>query len=78
MKGKGKWWVIGVGLLVLVVSSTALAGSVAAHKRFQNTFVCVNKTNGLLKIISRRQHNRCGSDHMRKGGQQAGHGREIS
>jgi hypothetical protein len=41
MKGKGKWWVIGVGLLVLLVSSTALAGSVAAHKRFQRTFVCV-------------------------------------
>jgi len=45
MKGKGKWWVIGVGLLVLVVSSTALAGSVAAHKRFQRTFVCVNRHN---------------------------------
>ena len=59
MKGKGKWWVIGVGLLVLVVSSTALAGSVAAHKRFQRTFVCVNKHNGLIKVISRRQHNRC-------------------
>ena len=59
MKGKGKWWVIGVGLLVLLVSSTALAGSVAAHKRFQRTFVCVNRHNGLIKVISRRQHNRC-------------------
>src|SRR5205814_588909 len=51
--------VFAVGLLVLVVSSTALAGSVAAHKRFQRTFVCVNKHNGLIKVISRRQHNRC-------------------
>ena len=29
------------------------------NKRFQRTFVCVNKHNGLIKVISRRQHNRC-------------------
>src|ERR671930_627114 len=59
MKVKGKWWVIAGGLLVLLISSTALAGSVSAKKRFQNSFVCVNKSNGLIKVISREQHNRC-------------------
>ena len=60
MKVKRKWWAITAGLLVLlVVCSTALGGSVASNRRFQRTFVCVNKHNGLIKVISRRQHNRC-------------------
>ena len=47
------------GLLVLVVCSSALGGALKPNKRFQNSFVCVNKQNGLIKVISRRQHNRC-------------------
>ena len=60
MNVERKWWAIGLGLLVvLVVSSTALAGSADSGSRFQRTFVCVNKHNGLMKVISRRQHNQC-------------------
>src|ERR671928_548560 len=59
MKVKRKWWAIAAGLLVLVVCSSALGGSVASQRRFQNSFVCVNLHNGLIKVISRRQHNRC-------------------
>ena len=59
MKSKG--WALLAGLLVLLVSSSALAGSVAEKRRFQNSFVCVNIHNGLIKVISRRQHNRCAS-----------------
>src|SRR5438034_4519282 len=58
MKVKGKWGVVAGGLLlVLVISSTAFGSS--TNKRFQNSFVCVNKSNGLIKVISREQHNRC-------------------
>jgi hypothetical protein len=59
MKVNGRWWATLVGLLVLVASSSALAGSVAAKPRFQNSYVCVNLHDGLIKVISRRQHNRC-------------------
>ena len=59
MKAKKFWWVAAAGVAILVISSTALAGSMAQNKRFQRTFVCVNKHNGLIKVISRRQHNRC-------------------
>jgi hypothetical protein len=59
MKVKSKGWALLAGLLVLLVSSSALAGSVAEKRRFQNSFVCVNIHNGLIKVISRRQHNRC-------------------
>jgi hypothetical protein len=60
MNVERKWWAIGLGILVvLVVSSTALAGSADTGSRFQRTFVCVNKHNGLMKVISRRQHNQC-------------------
>src|SRR6185295_11883862 len=61
MKVKSKGWALLAGLLVLLVSSSALAGSVAEKRRFQNSFVCVNIHNGLIKVISRRQHNRCAS-----------------
>src|SRR5205814_4776680 len=54
-----KWWAVAAGLLVLVVCSSALGGALKPNKRFQNSFVCVNKQNGLIKVISRRQHNRC-------------------
>ena len=56
---KGRWLVTLVGLLVLLASSSALAGSSAAKPRFQNSYVCVNLHDGLIKVISRRQHNRC-------------------
>lgn len=57
---KQRTWLIGGGLLlVLLVASTALAGSTVSNQRFQRTFVCVNEHNGLIKVISRRQHNRC-------------------
>ena len=59
MKVNSKWWVTLVGLLVLLASSSALAGSTAAKPRFQNSYVCVNLHDGLIKVISRRQHNRC-------------------
>src|SRR5678815_70328 len=59
MKAKKVWWVAAVGVAILVISSTALAGSMVQNKRFQRTFVCVNMHNGLIKVISRRQHNRC-------------------
>src|SRR6188474_1099679 len=59
MKAKKVWWVAAAGVAILVISSTALAGSMVQNKRFQRTFVCVNKHNGLIKVISRRQHNRC-------------------
>src|SRR5512133_1963678 len=61
MKAKKFWWVAAAGVAILVISSTALAGSMAQNKRFQRTFVCVNKHNGLIKVISRRQQNRCAS-----------------
>src|SRR5438093_3835071 len=57
MKVKGKLWVVAGALLVLGISSTAFGSS--TNKRFQNSFVCVNKSNGLIKVISREQHNRC-------------------
>jgi len=56
---KGRWLVTLVGLLVLLASSSALAGSSAAKPRFQNSYVCVNLHDGLIKVISRRQRNRC-------------------
>src|SRR3954452_1599820 len=59
MNVKLKWWAVAAGLLVLVVCSSALGGALKPNKRFQNSFVCVNKQNGLIKVISRRQHNRC-------------------
>src|SRR4029450_9404198 len=59
MKAKKACWIAAAGVAILVVSSTALAGSMVQNKRFQRTFVCVNKNNGLIKVISRRQHNRC-------------------
>jgi len=59
MKAKKVWWVAAAGVAILVISSTALAGSMVQNKRFQRTFVCVNMHNGLIKVISRRQHNRC-------------------
>ena len=61
MKVKSKGWALLAGLLVLLVSSSALAGSVARQATLQNSFVCVNIHNGLIKVISRRQHNRCAS-----------------
>src|SRR5438067_1163834 len=59
MNVKLKWWAVAAGLLVLVVCSSALGGALKPNKRFQNSFVCVNKQNGLIKVISRRQHNHC-------------------
>jgi hypothetical protein len=59
MKVKRWGWAALAGVLVLLVSSSALAGSTAEKRRFQNSFVCVNIHNGLIKVISRRQHNRC-------------------
>ena len=59
MKVKGWAWIALAGLLVLLVCSSALAGSAAEKRRFQNSYVCVNIHNGLIKVISRRQHNRC-------------------
>src|ERR1041384_5082665 len=60
MNVKKKWWAIVAGLVLLGVCGGAIAGDLApANKRFQNSFVCVNKHNGLIKVISRRQHNRC-------------------
>ena len=46
MKVNSKWWVTLVGLLVLLASSSALAGSTAAKPRFQNSYVCVNLHDG--------------------------------
>jgi hypothetical protein len=57
---KGTWlWAAAVALAVLLVSSSAQGSSSSAQRRFQRTFVCVNLHNGLIKVISRRQHNRC-------------------
>ena len=61
MKAKGTWLVAAASLIVLLLGSSALAGSTALNGRFQRTFVCVNKHNGLIKVISRRQHNTCAS-----------------
>src|SRR3954451_7385486 len=59
---KGIWlWAAAVALSVMLVSSSALGSSGSAQGRFQRTFVCVNLHNGLIKVISRRQHNRCGA-----------------
>ena len=58
---KGMWLWATAGIAVLLLCSTALGGSIASNKRFQRTFVCVNKHNGLIKVISRRQQNRCAS-----------------
>ena len=43
---KRNWLLVVAGLAVLLVTSTALGGSVNKHKRFQRTFVCVNLHNG--------------------------------
>jgi hypothetical protein len=51
-------WAAAVALSVMIVSS-AQGSSSSAQRRFQRTFVCVNLHNGLIKVISRRQHNRC-------------------
>src|SRR5437763_11554550 len=63
---KGIWlWAAAVALSVMLVSSSALGSSSSARGRFQRTFVCVNLHNGLIKVISRRQHNRCGAEWKR-------------
>ena len=60
MNGKKKWWAVIAGIVILAACSSALAGVLApTNKRFQNSFVCVNKHNGLVKVISRRQRNHC-------------------
>jgi hypothetical protein len=56
---KGMWLWAAAGIAVLLLCSSALGGSVASGKRFQRTFLCVNKHDGLIKVISRRQQNRC-------------------
>src|SRR2546423_13686996 len=61
MNVKRKSWAVAAGLVVLAaICSSALAGSLSRpHTRFQNSYVCVNKHNGLIKVISRRQRNHC-------------------
>src|SRR5689334_9013147 len=59
MRNKKIWWLIAACMAILVASSTALGSSMVQNNRFQRTFVCVNKHNGLIKVISRRQHNTC-------------------
>ncbi|HET7554141.1 MAG TPA: hypothetical protein VFJ75_00665, partial [Gaiellaceae bacterium] len=59
MRSKKTWWLAAACIAILVASSSALGSSMVQNKRFQRTFVCVNKHNGLIKVISRRQNNRC-------------------